>query len=336
MSYGAYYKIDKDQRAYKMHAISDPLLDDFVSTDLDTTPSNLIELDDEGDDDTLENIHEDDENKDYESDETIITTNITDDNDEDDIPSPIKTRLSGLPRALHNLQAFYNPDPGSESALLTYETLNTLHDNKHCEYTLLATVYDGSPEPKSYKEAQSTPDFPNWWEAMVTEFKNMEQKGVWEIVLKSNIPNQRKIIGCRWVFARKTDGRYRGRCVAKGFSQIPGKDFQENHAPVISDTTLHLIIVIKLLLGLQSGQFDIETAFLYGDLEEELWMEIPDGYEKYLYDYHNKTMDIKLYCLKLKKAIYGLVQAARQWWKKFKSVLQSLDYYPSRADPCLK
>jgi Reverse transcriptase (RNA-dependent DNA polymerase) len=70
--------------------------------------------------------------------------------------------------------------------------------------------------------------------------------------------------------------------VAKGFSQIPGYDFQENHAPVVSDTTLHVLMVIKTLLKLEGGQFDIETAFLYRELEEELWTEIPEGFPKNL------------------------------------------------------
>jgi hypothetical protein len=69
-----------------------------------------------------------------------------------------------------------------------------------------------------------------------------------------------------WVLARKDGGHYQARCVAKGFSQIPGKDFQENHAPVVSDTTLHLLMVIKAMLKLEAGQFDIETAFLYRKL----------------------------------------------------------------------
>jgi hypothetical protein len=59
----------------------------------------------------------------------------------------------------------------------------------------------------------------------------------------------------RWVLARKDDGCYSARCVAKGFSQIPGKDFQENHAPVISDTMLHLILVIKAVIQLEAVKF---------------------------------------------------------------------------------
>jgi hypothetical protein len=149
------------------------------------------------------------------------------------------------------------------------------------------------------------------------------------------VPPSRKIIGARWVFNRKDDGRYRARCVAKGYSQIPGKDFGENHAPVVSDTTMHILFVIQLLLNLEAGQFDIETAFLYGELEETLWMEIPDGYQKYVMDKHKRRINPATECLILKKAIYGLVQAARQWWKKFKGVLADMQYRPSPADPCL-
>jgi hypothetical protein len=239
--------------------------------------------------------------------------------------------LAGIPREIRNLQTFFNPDPQlewenqrGEAAVFTQQ-----------ETALIATMYDGSPEPKNFYEAQNSTDFPNWWDAMCVELNNMESKEVWEIVPKLNVPKGRKIIGSRWVLARKTDGKYRARCVAKGFSQIPGKDFQENHAPGIADTTLHLLLVIKTIMKLEAGQFDIETAFLYGLLDEELWMTIPEGYTKYLQDKHNQTVDSTTHCLKLKKAIYGLVQAARQWWKKFKEVLSKLDYYASRADPCL-
>jgi hypothetical protein len=60
----------------------------------------------------------------------------------------------------------------------------------------------------------------------------------------------------------------------RGFSQLSVKDFQENHAPVVSDTTSNLLMVIKTMLKLEAGEFDIETAFLYGKLEEDLWMAI--------------------------------------------------------------
>jgi hypothetical protein len=68
----------------------------------------------------------------------------------------------------------------------------------------------------------------------------------------------------------KYDRRYQARCVAKGFNQIPGKDFQENHAPVVSDTTSHFLMVIKTYFKLEAGQFDIKAEFLHGKLDKDL------------------------------------------------------------------
>jgi Reverse transcriptase (RNA-dependent DNA polymerase) len=94
-------------------------------------------------------------------------------------------------------------------------------------------------------------------------------------------------------------------------------------------------MVIKTIFKLEAGQFDVETAFLYGKLDEDLRMAIPDGYDKYLKEKHKKDIDTAKNYLKLSKAIYGLVQAARQWWKKFTEVLAIFHYIPSQADPCL-
>jgi hypothetical protein len=88
-------------------------------------------------------------------------------------------------------------------------------------------------------------------------------------------------------------------------------------------------------IAVGSGQFHIETAFLYGKLEEDRWMVIPDGYQDYEKEKFNENIDSKTHCLKLTREIYGLVQAARQWWKKFKDVLSCIGYFPSRDDPCL-
>ena len=146
---------------------------------------------------------------------------------------------------------------------------------------------------------------------MCTEFKNMEEKEVWDIIKKTDVPSGRKVIGNRWVYALKDDGRYRARTVAKGFSQVPGKDFQENYAPVVNDATFHLVLALKVMFQLEAGQFDIETAFLYGDLDEELWMQLPDGYSDFVFIYHSIKVHPSTHCVKLKKALYGLVQAAR-------------------------
>jgi Reverse transcriptase (RNA-dependent DNA polymerase) len=117
---------------------------------------------------------------------------------------------------------------------------------------------------------------------MYTELSNIEDKKVWKIIEKTELPTGRKLIGNRWVYAMKDDGRYCAQTVAQGFSQVPGKDFYENHAPVIDDATFHLVLTLKVLLKLEAGQFDIETAFLYGELDEKIWMVIPDGYPEFV------------------------------------------------------
>jgi Reverse transcriptase (RNA-dependent DNA polymerase) len=97
---------------------------------------------------------------------------------------------------------------------------------------------------------------------MITEFLNCEEKKAWVIVPKSKVPKGRKIIGNRWVYAEKDDGTFRSRTVAKGVSQIPGKDFQEHHSPVVHDTIFRVVLVQKLVYNLHSRQFDSVTAFL--------------------------------------------------------------------------
>jgi hypothetical protein len=94
-------------------------------------------------------------------------------------------------------------------------------------------------------------------------------------------------------------------------------------------------MVTITVLQLEAGKFDIERAFLYGKLEEVLWMIIPNGYRDYVKEKFNEDIDPKTLCLKITRAIYGLVQAARQWWTKFIHVLSCIGYFPSQADPCL-
>ena len=250
------------------------------------------------------------------------------DTDHEDQP---KQRIKGVHRELRNLEGFFNEDPYE---FLDQETANLTQEK---DYVMVANIHDGNPEPKSYYEARQCKDWSKWKTAMYTEFKNMEEKGVWKVHKRTDLPAGRKLIGNRWVYNLKDDGRYRARTVAKGFSQIPGKDFQENFAPVIIDTSLHIMLVLLAmnLLELKTEQFDIETAFLYGDLEEEIWMILPEGYPDFVREVYGLPIHTTTHCVKLLKALYGLVQAARQWWMKFKSVLSGIGYHPSGMDPCL-
>ena len=94
------------------------------------------------------------------------------------------------------------------------------------------------------------------------------------------IPKDRKVIGCKWVFKSKRNGIQRARLVALGYNQVPGMDFSEIFAPVVDDATFRIVITLIQKENLKAYSLDVETAFLHGELEEEIYMMIPRGYEE--------------------------------------------------------
>jgi hypothetical protein len=149
----------------------------------------------------------------------------------------------------------------------------------------------------------------------------MEKKQVWEVMKKEVIPQDRRTIKCKWIFKIKRKGVFRARLVACGYSQTPGVDFNESFAP---DVNFRIILPAKLLWDLQASIVDVETAFLHGDPQEEIYMNIPKGMNQ-----DDNT------CLLLKTTIYGLVQSAREFYNKLLSTLKSMGFTKNKSDPCL-
>jgi hypothetical protein len=131
------------------------------------------------------------------------------------------------------------------------------------------------------------------------------------------------------VFKIKRNGVFRARLVAQGFTQIPGVDFTESYAPVVNDVTFRLVLVIVMVCKLNRKIIDVETAFLHGILQEEIYMKIPDGYTD---EMPGITDD---HCLLLKKSIYGIVQAARLFFLQLTKDLKEMGFCDSKVDPCL-
>ena len=150
----------------------------------------------------------------------------------------------------------------------------------------------------------------------------MIKQGVWVNINWSSIPERQKMIGSKWVFKEKSDGRFQARLVCLGYSQIPGVDFSDNYAQVGNDVTFRVVMVLRCMFGFHAVLLDVETAFLYRILEEEIYMEIPLGYKEVYQEAEKGTV------LKLQMAMYGLVQAARQWFKHLCDVLISLGFKP--------
>lgn len=163
---------------------------------------------------------------------------------------------------------------------------------------------------------------------MQAEYDSILQAGTWTLV---PLPPGRKAIGNRWVFKikHKADGsidRYKARLVAQGFSQKEGVDFNETFAAVAKFSSIRVLLSIGAYQDLEIDQMDAITAFLNGDLDEEIYMEQPEGFVVPGQEH--------LVC-KLNKSLYGLKQAARQWYKKIDRALRKLGFKRLEADHCV-
>ena len=169
-------------------------------------------------------------------------------------------------------------------------------------------------EPTSYKEAMSSLEARFWKEAINSEIESILQNNTWEIV---ELPPGSKAIGCTWVFKKKLKlygsiDKYKVRLVAKGFTQKKGIDYFDIYSPVFRITTIKILIALASIHNLVIHQIDVKTVFLNGDLDEEIYMEQPEGFIV-------KGQEHKV--CKLVKSLYGLKQAPKQWHEKFDKVV---------------
>ena len=183
-------------------------------------------------------------------------------------------------------------------------------------------------DPQTFKEAMSMPDAPLWKEAMKSEVDSIMQNHMWELV---DLPPGCKPLGCKWIFKRKlkTDGsidKYKVRLVVKGFKQQEGLDFFDTYSPVTRITSIRMLIAIAALHNLDIHQMDVKTAFLNGDLEEEIYMSQPEGYV--VPGKENKVC-------RLVKSLYGLKQAPKQWHEKFDKAMMSNGFKINECDKCV-
>ena len=240
----------------------------------------------------------------------------------------IGARKEELGRTRSQTKEMISPrNKSMERAELTME--DWIHEN-----CLISAVTSGPTEPKTFQEAWHSPveeERQNCQIAIRKEIKSMINRGVWRKIDKVKIPENRRLIGNKWVSKIKRDGTYRARLVALGYSQIPGVDYTDNFAPVAHDVSFRIALARMMVEKLDSLVMDVETAFLYGDIEEEIFMKSPVGMEEI--DPGSSPED----CYQLKKGIYGLCQAARQFWRKFVDTIKKepFGFTVSPADPCM-
>ena len=181
-------------------------------------------------------------------------------------------------------------------------------------------------EPNNLSEAKKLPERTFWIRGTRREIKKLRERKCWKIAL---IPKHRRLVKSKFVFRVKRDfaGRvkkFKVRLVARGFTQRQGVDFSETFSPVAKGVTFRLAMALAIKNNMLKHQIDVETAFPYADLEEEVYMSPPPG--AYL---------PPGYCLKLQKSLYGLKQAPRNWHSLVQSTVKGLGYQQSKLDTCL-
>lgn len=179
-------------------------------------------------------------------------------------------------------------------------------------------------KPKSYAQAVNHAE---WRDAMAQEIKALEDNHTWEL---TTLPPGRKTVGCRWVYKIKYKAtgeieKHKARLVAKGFTQVEGEDFNETFAPVAKMTTVRCLLSVAIAKGWELHQMDVNNAFLHGELDEEVYMAVPQGYS---------VPERGLVC-RLRKSLYGLKQASRNWYSKLSQALIEYGFTECHADHSL-
>ncbi|MBW0470028.1 hypothetical protein O181_009743 [Austropuccinia psidii MF-1] len=181
--------------------------------------------------------------------------------------------------------------------------------------------------PKTYRLALQCEEKNKWTDAIRRELLSMNKLKVWDIV---DLRSDYKLVGTTWVFKLKRNHlhqavEYKARLCAQGFTQTPGVDFDKTYAPTGRLNSLRALIAHACANGLEFHQIDVKSAFLNAPLTETVYLSIPQGLD----------IDRQRYCLRLKKAIYGLKQAPLAWYNQLKDWLHSVGFNACTLDPCV-
>ncbi|GJW15477.1 putative ribonuclease H-like domain-containing protein [Tanacetum coccineum] len=211
-----------------------------------------------------------------------------------------------------------------ESALAGY-----VHDqqrNNHTDYLhCLFACFLSQLEPSSVAQALTDPD---WVEAMQEEIQQFVNQDVWRLV---PLPEGKTAIGTKWILKNKRDARgivvrNKARLVAQGHRQEEGIDYDEVFAPVARIEAIRLFLAFASYMGFMVYQMDVKSAFLYGEIDEEVYVTQPKGFEDPFYPKH---------VYRVVKALYGLHQAPRAWYARLSTFLLKHNYRRGTIDKTL-
>ena len=231
-----------------------------------------------------------------------------------DIPPSIET-----PQRVHT----------EEALTRTSTRTNKGHDSRPKLYFLAALLANAAEEtepyePKSLEEAKNDYIWDKWLKAMVDEYDSLMENGTWTLV---DPPPGRRILRGRWIYKikRGPNGeilRYKARWVVRGFEQEQGLDYNETFASVVKPMSYKALFALAAAHDLELEQMDVKTAFLYGDIEEEIYVERPPE----VGEKHSGKV------CRLNKALYGLKQSPRVWYKTLAAFLKKSGFEPLSPD----
>ena len=246
---------------------------------------------------------------------SMTTTSIPDVTPSPDLvptesPSPPQPRRSGCECKPPGHFAFF--------------AVNDTTTNGSTNITFIAT----SNEPRTYQEAIHSPHSKQWELVVQSEFLQLCKLKVFEVV--DGLPKERKAIGSQIVFREKYDGhgnliKFKAHIITKGFSQVPGEDFTKTFSSVAKFLTLCTFFSYVAYLDWELHHIDIVAAYLHGPLDEEIYMTISEGVKGFNSGHY----------WKLKKVLYGLEQAGRQWKKCLHEALTFFGFSRAVANDCL-
>lgn len=217
------------------------------------------------------------------------------------------------------------------------------------EYAMCGSMYKRLPhghEPTSIFQALNGEDGPKWMESLCEELQSILKNETWTAhnVNQPEIQqflHSNRLVSMKWVFKVKRDAegqisRYKTRLVARGFSQIPGQDFDQTYAPVARLETIRTIIAIAALKNYKIKQMDVKSAYLNSSLERRIYCSPPEGYEGILLKTQKGQVSTPFpHVLELHKALYGLKQAAYLWNQLLTNFLKSIGFEQTESDTCV-
>jgi hypothetical protein len=213
--------------------------------------------------------------------------------------------------------------PQANFTALTQNLPNEVDDT----FNLALIAVGLPPVPKSYSKAMEDPD--RWIPAIRKEIRRMQEFGVFGPL--QDPPSGATVLNPLWVFAHKLNGSgeivdEKARLVVNGGSQVEGRDFFEVFAAVLRFESLRILIAVWITLGYFIWQIDFASAYLNADMEEEMYVRPPDGFEG------KGTGKV----MRMKKSLYGSMQAGRNWWRLLDATYKDLGYKRSQADQCVR